>query len=433
MILGLPEAVVAGAVRAVTADAGDDLDRRAIAERFARAAWSHLTEPGDGVAGAVVAALGAHDALDLLVADADPRRFARQARERGIDVDADELAAGADRWRPRLRANDVLRALTQAQRFAVQLVVPDDRCWPHLVDDLGPHAPLALWVRGRPAALAALDRGIALVGARAATGYGEHVTVELASGLVDRGYAIVSGAAYGIDGVAHRTALAGRPAGDSLDTTIAVLAGGLDRFYPSGHESLLSRVAERGAVVAEVPCGTAPTRWRFLQRNRLIAAGSLATIVVEAGWRSGSINTANHAEKLGRPVGAVPGPVTSSASVGCHRLLRDGPATCITSADDVAELAPLPPTAARLPTVAATASVDAASLVARVEPMTAARRDPTGTRTRLLDALSARSPRTAAKLAEISGLALDRVRAELGLLELEGGARERPTGWLRTD
>ena len=118
-----------------------------------------------------------------------------------------------------------------------------------------------------------LEQSIALVGARAATGYGEHVTIEAASGLVDRGFAIVSGAAYGIDGAAHRAALA------SQGTTVAVLAGGLDRFYPSGHEQLLGRIADRGVVVAEVPPGTTPTKWRFLLRNRLIAALSGATVV----------------------------------------------------------------------------------------------------------------------------------------------------------
>ena len=168
--------------------------------------------------------------------------------------------------------------------------------------DLEAHAPFALWVRGDPRRLAALDRSIALVGARAATGYGEHVTIEAASGLVDRGFAIVSGAAYGIDGAAHRAALA------SQGTTVAVLAGGLDRFYPSGHEQLLGRIADRGVVVAEVPPAPTPTKWRFLLRNRLIAALSGATVVVEAGWRSGSLNTAGHAATLGRPLGAVPGP-----------------------------------------------------------------------------------------------------------------------------
>ena len=121
--------------------------------------------------------------------------------------------------------------------------------------------------------------------------------------------------------------------------TIAVMAGGVDRFYPSGNEDLLRAVCNQGAVLAEVPPGSAPTRYRFLQRNRLIAALSAVTVVVEARWRSGALNTAHHAETLGRAVGAVPGSVHSANSAGCHRLLRDGGAVCVTDAGEIAELA----------------------------------------------------------------------------------------------
>jgi len=265
-------------------------------------------------------------------------------------------------------------------------------------------------VRGDRAHLRALSRSIAIVGARAATAYGEHVAMESASGLVDRGVAVVSGAAYGIDGAAHRAALA------SQGTTIAFLAGGVDRFYPAGHDQLLRAIEERGAVVAEVPPGVAPSRWRFLQRNRLIAAATGATVVVEAGWRSGSINTANHAAQLGRPIGVVPGPITSSASAGCHRLLRESEALCVTSAAEMAQLLgeAEPPT----PDAAGSAAEAAVGLSA--------------TRMRLLDAMSTRAGRAPDQLSTISGLAPDRVRAELGLLELEGLARLRPSGWIRT-
>src|SRR5690606_37776083 len=250
---------------------------------------------------------------------------------------------------------------------------------------------------------------------------------ELAAGLVDRGYAIVSGAAYGVDGAAHRAALASR------GTTVAFLAGGLDRFYPSGNEALITRVTDRGAAISEVPCGVAPTKWRFLQRNRLIAAASIATVVVEAGARSGSLNTAGHAAAVGRPLGAVPGPITSSASAGCHRLLREYDAVCVTTADEIAELAPLPE-----PLGSIADGADAGTVhydPSTVEEAEARGRrpaaDPTGTRIRLLDALSARSPRSVDKVAALSGLAADRVRAELGLLSLEGAVRERAGGWVR--
>ena len=387
-------------------------DPAAVFELFARVAWSCIAEPGDGVAGALVATLGASRALETLAADRGVQGLVDElasADAGEYEIDPDDLAQGVARWMPRLKTETILVALRQASRFGARLLGPSDPNWPAALDDLGVHAPHALWVRGDPGILSSLDASIAVVGARAATGYGEHVTVEAASGLVDRGYAIVSGAAYGIDGVAHRAALASR------GRTVAVLAGGVDRFYPSGHEALLGKIVERGVVVAEVPCGSAPTKWRFLQRNRLIAAMSAATVVVEAGWRSGSLNTAGHAAALGRPLGAVPGPVTSSASAGCHRLLREFGATCVTNAEEMAELAPI------------TASASSVSIA----DDRGGRRDVDGARMRLLDALSVRSSRTVAQLAAASGLAPDRVRAELGLLELDGIVRDKGTGWVR--
>lgn len=420
-ILGLAESTVAPLIRALTPDEAD-LDRDAVAARFARAAWSAIAEPGDRDAGHVVAALGAEASLGALTQvtwpSSDPDRVDVSPLESALaaagddDLGHDDLVDAVKRWRPRVSVPTVLLALRQAARFGAGLLVPSDPDWPSGVDELGEHAPLALWARGDRTLLGRLDRSIAIVGARAATGYGEHVTVEASSGLVDRGFTIVSGAAYGIDGIAHRAALA------SAGSTVAFLAGGVDRFYPAGHEALLTRIVERGVVVSEVPPGTAPTRWRFLQRNRLIAAASRATVVVEAGWRSGSLNTAHHAAELGRPIGAVPGPVTSSASAGCHKLLREGPAICVTNADDMAELVtgddPVPKAEAQSGR--------------RATPISPAI-DPTGTRVRLLDALSERSGRSVARIGELSGLAADRVRAELGLLELEGIVHELPGGW----
>ena len=398
------EAEYASLVRQV---ASEDLDAEDAGNRFARAAWTTVAEPGDRDAGTLIATLGPVDALELILtnADADTVRE-RVAESGGEDSDADRWTEALKRWAPRGDPAATLLALRQAARFGMRLLTPGDEQWPTQLDDLQEHAPFALWARGDVSRLAALDRSIALVGARAATGYGEHVTVEAASGLVDRGFAIVSGAAYGIDGTAHRAALASR------GTTVAVLAGGLDRFYPSGHEQLLKRIVDRGVVVAEVPPGTTPTKWRFLLRNRLIAALGGATVVVEAGWRSGSLNTANHAGTLGRPLGAVPGPVTSAASAGCHRLLRELAAVCVTNADEMAEL------------------VGPASGGSSFEPAVA-EAELTETRIRVLDALSDRTPRRQERIAALSGLALDRVRAELGLLELDGFAVERPSGWMR--
>ena len=436
-ILGIAEATVASLVRPLTDPAHD---RDAVAERFARATWTCLAEPGDRVAGVLITAVGAEAALAALIADrAGALRML--LAEHGfapddLGLEERELTEAVARWSPRISQTDALRALRQAARFAVSLVVPSDPDWPSRLSDLAEYAPTALWLRGRREALTATERSVAIVGARAATGYGEHVTIELAAGLVDRGYAIVSGAAYGIDGAAHRSALASR------GTTLAFLAGGLDRFYPSGNETLITRITERGAALSEVPCGVAPTKWRFLQRNRLIAASSLATVVVEAGARSGSLNTAGHAAALGRPLAAVPGPITSTASAGCHRLLREYDAVCVTTSDEIAELAPLPaPPAAPLPAplpapAEVTVDADAPWPTTVEEADSHGSRpavDPSGTRVRLLDALSARSARSAEKVAALSGLALDRVRAELGLLSLEGAVRERAGGWVRAD
>lgn len=410
-VAGLAEAQFAPLVRAI---AGEDLDGRAVAERFARAAWTTIAEPGDRDAGVLMEAAGPVGALERVAGGVDADALAAELSDQGaVDLPVDHWTEALKRWQPRVASAPALLALRQAARFGMRLLVPGDEEWPSQVDELETHAPFALWVRGDPARLAATSRSIALVGARAATGYGEHVTIEAAAGLVDRGLAVVSGAAYGIDGCAHRSALA------SQGVTVAVLAGGLDRFYPSGHEQLLTRIADRGVVIAEVPPGTTPTKWRFLLRNRLIAALSGATVVVEAGWRSGSLNTAGHAATLGRPLGAVPGPVTSAASAGCHRLLREYAATCVTTADEMAELVPH---TASLVVAAGTpgAGVDTAG----VDTLS-------GSRMRVLDAISDRTPRRVERVAELSGLALDRVRAELGLLELEGFVLERPSGWMR--
>jgi len=287
-------------------------------EVLARAFWTLICEPNDLVAGELIATLGAIEALEVAMGTPEV-------------TDSEDLATLKERVKARANSAQFAQVLRATARFGVQLLTPESDYWPNGMNDLGNAAPFALWVRGKVEFIAASDQ-IAIVGARAATGYGEHVTMELAAGLSDRGRTIGSGAAYGIDGMAHRATLA------SHGNTIAYLAGGVDRYYPSGHDALLTRIAEEGAIVSELPVSSPPTKWRFIARNRLIAAATRATVVVEAGWRSGSLNTAGHAHFLGRGVGAVPGPVTSAASAGCHRLIRDYDATLVTNADEAAEL-----------------------------------------------------------------------------------------------
>lgn len=307
------------------------------AERSARALWSLLAEPTDTVALLVCDRLGHRAALEL-ARRGDPADLARALREEDAAATLDREAArlALDRWRRRLGTVAVGGVLEDAERRGIRLLVPGDADWPPALADLREGAPHALWATG-PGSLDALvtGRGVAVVGSRASTPYGEDTAGHLAAGIAARGGTVVSGGAYGIDAAAHRGALAAEGG-----ATVAVLAGGLDRLYPRGNSGLLEEIARRHLLVSEAPPGTAPTRWRFLSRNRLIAALAGAVVVVEASWRSGALSTARHADDLSRPVAAVPGPVTSAASAGCHRLVRERGAVLVTDVDEVLELLP---------------------------------------------------------------------------------------------
>ena len=281
-------------------------------ERAARAALARLAEPADPWLGRAVAEVGAVAVLD------------RVRRPRAGEPD--RLA----HYRVRLPALEADRSLTR--RSGARLVVPGDEEWPVVLDDLGDRAPLVLWVSGEARLDELTARSVAVVGARACSAYGEHVAAELGAALGDRGWTVVSGGAYGIDGAAHRGALAVE------GPTVAVLACGVDVVYPAGHDVLLGAVRATGAVVSELPPGSRPTKVRFLHRNRLIAALSRGTVVVEAALRSGALNTAGHAEELSRVVMAVPGPATSASSAGCHELVRTRGAALVTCAADVLDL-----------------------------------------------------------------------------------------------
>ncbi|MFI8826455.1 DNA-processing protein DprA [Streptomyces sp. NPDC053431] len=311
-------------------------------ERLARAALTHIVEPGDEHAGRAVRRHGATTFLQLLKEPDDDAALFPAPRTSPKDGDrraptrAPETPPGIGErrlanWRRRARTATPERDLDHVARLGGRFLVPGDPAWPRQLDDLGDARPLGLWCRG-PADLRGWAlRSVAVVGARACTPYGAHTAATLAAGLAERGWVVVSGAAFGIDGAAHRGALAGGGA------TIAVLACGVDGAYPPGHAALINRIAEQGLLIGELPPGAHPTRSRFILRNRVIAALTRGTVVVEAEHRSGSLVTARAAARLGRHTMGVPGPVTSGLSAGVHELLR-GEATLVTDAAEIVEL-----------------------------------------------------------------------------------------------
>ena len=299
------------------------------ADRLARAALTYLAEPGDPVLGALLEIGAPAEVLAAIKAGARPRTgpgcgdspASRAALDRALG-----------RWRVRLPGLPDDEGIAGACRDGIRLTCPGDPEWPDVLDQLGQARPYALWLRGNADLRFACSRSVSVVGSRAATGYGGHVAGELAADLAERGWAIVSGGAYGIDAAAHRGALAAE------GITIVVLACGVDYPYPAGHADLFNAIAAQGLVVSEWPPGCHPARMRFLVRNRVIAALACGTVIVEAGERSGALNTARHAADLGKPLMAVPGPVTSAQSAGCHRIIREWGATCVTRAADVIEM-----------------------------------------------------------------------------------------------
>jgi DNA processing protein len=289
-------------------------------DRLARVALTWLAEPGNRAVWSTVRAFGAPTALARVLAGDVPDPALRAA-----------VAARAATGDPRRVAET---ALGRARRLGARVVVPGDAEWPTCVDDLSTleldaggqvnrnsRPPLCLWVRGgRPLDEVLGRRAVAVVGARAASSYGLHVTTDLAFGLADRQWTVVSGGAFGIDAAAHRAALT------AGGLTVAVLACGLDKPYPSGNAALFEQIAEQGLLISEWPPGSEPLRHRFLIRNRVIAAATAGTVVVEAAARSGASQTMGRVVALGRTAMVVPGPVTSAMSVGCHELLRAHPA-----------------------------------------------------------------------------------------------------------
>ena len=384
----------------------NDLDERGLA----LVTWSAIAEPGDPLAHAIVALLGADDALEWVRGAAhDPVAATVALAPHAAPALIDRAVDAVARWIPRLRDGAAERHLDRAAKVGARAVPRGAPEWPEVLDDLGVGAPYCLWVRGPASVREGFGRAIAIVGSRSSTAYGEYVAATLSSGVADAGWTVVSGGAYGIDARVHRAALA------AGGITVAVMAGGVDRLYPQGNADLLARVLETGAIVAEQPPGFPPHRSRFLTRNRIIAA-SAATIVVEAAYRSGALSTAHHAAELGRPVGAVPGPVTSASSTGCHKLIRNG-AICVTSADDVLEMV--------LPLDASRAESEGP------RPRVRARDFATAGERQAFDAVSARGS-TIADVGRAAGMTAAEVRSALGALELAGALRRDGDRWMRT-
>lgn len=332
-------------------------------------------------------------------------------RIRRADVDETLVNSTAARRDIDCAAED----LELLKRRGGRLITPGDDEWPGLAftsfrgapvrDRPQGRAPLVLWAIGPLRLDDVAERAAAIVGTRACTAYGEHVAAELSAGLADHDVAIVSGGAYGVDGAAHRAALAA----DGM--TVAVLAGGVDVLYPAGHSALLHRVGATGLLLSEYPPGVRPARHRFLTRNRLVAALSGATIVVEAGIRSGAASTAAWARALGRVVCAVPGPVTSAASTGCHVLLRAG-AELVTRADEVREIIGRAGELAEEETRPAN-SLDALTDIER----------------QVYEALPGRGIRTTDEIAVASGIAPEAILGPLAMLEIAGLVERVDSRW----
>lgn len=366
------------------------IGHRLTSERAARAALSRLAEPGGStILAERVRTVGAEDTLARLVRGADSVR--------GVHP---------EHYDPARMAED----LRVTERLGARIVIPGDEGWPSSLDDLEV-PPLCLWVRGEVDLAEVHLRSVAIVGARSATAYGTQVATDIAVGMSERGFTVVSGAAFGIDAAAHRAALA-------VDgTTVAVLAGGIDRLYPASHAGLLGAIVDTGAVITEQPPGVAPIGSRFLRRNRLIAALTCGTVVVEASLRSGSLNTVGHAIAIRRPVGAVPGPVTSMQSAGCHALLREQKAQLVTDAAEVAELV------GRIGVDLADPKRGEHRAIDDLDPADRA----------VFEALPLRGHTSVADLGRSVGLAPLAVRAGLGRLELRGLAESDDyDGWRKS-
>ncbi|GAA0457965.1 DNA protecting protein DprA [Paractinoplanes deccanensis] len=376
------------------------------ADRAARVALTWLAEPGNQSVWSLVEKYGAPETLARFLRGEAPTAAQRAA----VQAKAEDLA-------PRR-----LMELTveRAERLGARIVVPSDEEWPRRVESLATleldgtgriienvRPPLCFWVRGPWPLGETLERSVAVVGARAATPYGLHVTHEISYGLAEHGWTVVSGGAFGIDAAAHRAAMA------AGGRTVAVLAGGVDRPYPAGNTAMFERIAETGLLISEWPPGAEPMRHRFLVRNRVIAAATVGTVVVEAAARSGAAQTMSRVLALNRTAMVVPGPVTSAVSVGCHEMLRERPETILVTG----------------PAHVLEAVGQAGEYLVDPPRGPARRRDSLDEESALvLEAVPARGTATPEELAAKAGLELRTVLRRLSLLEVAGFIERRATG-----
>lgn len=380
-----------------TRGSADEEGRRAGGSSDEADCWivlAHAVEPADASVAGLLEQWGPEEFLDRARAGRTGLRHGEGLSARLVGVDA---AAARDR----------------AEHLGARIITRVDREWPSQLSALGERTPLALWVVGAADLRLAALRSVAMVGARACTAYGEEIARAWSMELAAAGWTIVSGAAFGIDAAAHRAALAA----DGL--TIAMVAGGVDVPYPVAHAVLLAQIADQGLIVSEVPPGESVRRQRFLSRNRMIAALSRATVVVEAAERSGTSATARAAWAMQRPVLAVPGPLTSPASAGCHRMVQERMAVLVTQCADVLSALDLE-----------TSGAAVASSPAAGDPR--AGRDSLSAReARLLDALPTRGTIDLPGLVRGSGLGVPDVLASVSLLVAQGWIEEGAQGWRR--
>jgi DNA processing protein len=369
-------------------------------EAYARAALTYLAEPADRWIGRLIRVSGAAATLDAIKNGSVPGGGRPRTKA------GEAMASAMERWRTRLPELPTPEQVLAFRARGIRLITPDDPEWPGQLADLGEEQPYALWLRGNADLRFSCLRSVAIVGSRAATAYGSYVAAEFAASVAARGLAVVSGGAFGVDAAAHRGALG------ADGVTVAVLACGVDMAYPTAHAELFDAIAAQGALASEWPPGRHVSRLRFLVRNRVIAALAVGTLVVEAAQRSGALNTARHARDLQRRLMAVPGPVTSDLSAGCHQIIREWQGTLVTSAAEVVEhLAPVGvPPAGAAPPVLPRDQLDLESA-------------------KVLDALPYRGGMGTVRIAQRAGLAPATTATILGQLATGGFVERCDSGW----